>query len=54
MVAMATDVVPTKLLDVHDLPLEALAALDTTEEILARILPSVPVRVPEPKFNSTI
>lgn len=46
MAAMATDVHPIQLADLQGLTLEQIAALDTTHEVLARILPDGTVHVP--------
>jgi hypothetical protein len=53
---IAIDTVPSALADMREMPLTEMAALgaETVDETLRRILPRVPVAVPEPKFNSTI
>lgn len=56
MATMATDTIPAQLADLTGLTLEQIAALNTTHEVLARILPDGTVHAPtrQPKFQSSI
>lgn len=56
MITMVTDVTPAQPADLSGLSLTQIAALDTTHEVLARILPDGTIQVRERKrgFQSSV